>query len=105
MNYYVPVEGSLGYEEISCTTATAKGLTAANVTATGAKGLARVLVTTFPAATRCDGAAPTSATKQVWGTGQILYIEGYEELSKTRFIGIGGTTVLAVQYYKYSYSG
>lgn len=100
MPEYVPVKGALGYEEISATTTTAIGLTAANINNAGYDGKAIVQVTAYPAATSVHGTAPTSATVKQFSTGDEIKLFGYAEMSQFLAIGIGGTSVLAAQYYQ-----
>lgn len=99
MEGYVPVQGSRGYEEVSATSSTAVGLTVNNINNAGSDGLASIQVSSFPVAIKANGAAPTSATVKTCAIGESITLTGYTEMKNFQAIGIGGTAVLAVQYY------
>jgi hypothetical protein len=97
---YIPVQGSLGYEEVSATSSAAIGLTTACITAAGEDGKALILVSDYPLATSIHGTDPTSGTVKQIPVGDSFVLLGKLEMTKFRGIGIGGTSVCAVQYYQ-----
>ncbi len=97
MEYYVPVD----YAEVTATAVTAIGLTAAKVNTISPKGMVRIMVTAFPIAEREDGGTPTAATVQQFQVGDLIYLNSIQAMLNFKAIGIGGTAVLAVQYYSY----
>ncbi len=97
MQYYT----SIGYEEISATSATAIGLTAAKITSILPKGQVRIQVSAYPVAFRIDGGVPTGSTIQQLAVGSVLYLDDISEMKNFLSIGVGGTAVLAVDYAVY----
>jgi hypothetical protein len=91
----------VGYEEVSATTGTAIGLTAATVNALAAvyPNLFVVIVNTaYPIAYLWYG-TPTSGTVQQMAVGGVLQFRGTDMLLAFKGIGIGGTAKYAVNYF------
>lgn len=91
------------YEEVAATSLLAVGLTANKIT--DMKGvpnlyMAKVKVQDFPVAWNENGITPTAATKNTTGVGAIFYLESLYAMDKFLGIGVGGTSNLAVTYYK-----
>ena len=100
--YYIPISGPIGYQEITAGTGAAVTLGTANiasVTNATSAGMARVYCSAYPVAFREDGTAPTSATIQTLAVGSFLYLHSITEMQNFQAIGLGGSAVLAVQYF------
>ncbi len=92
---------SIDYEEISATAGAAIGLTVAKINKILPKGRVKIYATAFPVAFRVDGGTPTGATVQQLQVGADLYLDSITEMEKFSAIGVGGTSVLAVDYAQY----
>ncbi len=97
MEYY----SSIDYEEVSATAATAIGLTVAKINKILPKGRVKIYATAFPVAFRVDGGTPTGATVQQLQVEDDLYLDSISDMKNFSAIGVGGTSVLAVDYEKY----
>jgi hypothetical protein len=89
------------YEEVTCTSGAANVLTEAKVLSMGnAKCMVQILVTAYPVAFREDGGTPTSATAQQAPINSVIKIKSRIGAGQFKAIGIGGSAVLAVTYFK-----
>lgn len=92
---------AVGYEELSPSTSTAVGLTAATIT-TLAENYPDLWVIvqcqTYPVAYLWYG-TPTSGTYQLLQVGDTVKFEGVYLMRSFKAIGVGGTAHLAVTYF------
>lgn len=91
----------VGYEEVTATTLTAVGLTAATIDALEAKYSdlwVLIVNTAFPLAFSWYG-TPTSATVQQLAVKDQLEIRGSQMMRTFKGIGIGGSAIYAVNYF------
>ena len=94
----------IGYEEVTATSATAIGLTAATITTLAAANpdmwalIYNSNLTAYPAAYLFYG-TPTANTFSQIAVGDSLQIKGVQMLKAFLAIGIGGSAKLAVHYF------
>lgn len=90
-------------EEIAATAALAVGLSATKLTRMSAEEnfyMAKVLVADFPVAWQENGSTATGTDKNTADVGGAFNLNSLYAMKKFSAIGVGGTSNLAVTYYK-----
>lgn len=90
-------------EEVSATTSPAVGLSSTKLTDMAGRNnnyIAKILVSGYPIAWQETGATAGGSDKNVAQVGDVFFLGSLYAMTKFSAIGVGGTSVLAVTYYK-----